>query len=145
MNEFQDVPQYFYRVFDEGPQFHETLVFVASIPNAFYDLMHRNARCELERHMDWNNLHPTPFISMMASRKQALEFALQRVDKQRRTVTIAKIDSSRLKTANVKIHRMCALVEQTRLYLCVRCILANAVIQRLTLDDEQQYLKNRLV
>lgn len=151
MDELQDVPQYFYRVFDEESrsQFHETSGFVASIPNAVYNPAHRNARLELERHMNWNSSYSTPFVSMTASREKALEYALQRVDKQRRTVTIAKIDSSRLKKANVDIHWMCALVEQTGAnikreamneheYLCVHRIPANAVIQCLTLDDEQE-------
>jgi hypothetical protein len=151
MDELQDLPQYLYRVFDEESrsQFHETRGFVASIPNAFYNPAHRNARLELERHMDWNSPYPTPFVSTTASREKALEYALQRVDKQRRTVTIAKIDSSRLTKAKVDIHQMCALVKQTGAdikreamneheYLCVRCIPANAVIQCLTLDDEQR-------
>lgn len=151
MDELQDLPQYFYRVFDEESrsQFHETWGFVASIPNAFYNPAHWNARLELERHMDWSNSCPTPFVSMTASREKALEYAFQRVEKQRRTVTIAKIDSSRLKKAKVDIHWMCALVKQTGAdikreamnkheYLCVRCIPANAVIQCLTLDDEQR-------
>ncbi|KAG1769886.1 hypothetical protein EV702DRAFT_1140610 [Suillus placidus] len=154
MDQLQDipaVPQYFYRVFDEDScaQFHEISGFVASIPNAIYDPKHWNARGELERHMDWTNIHPTPFISVTASREKALEFALQRVGKQRRAVTIAKIDSSRLKAANVNVYRMCTLVEQTGAgikreamneheYLCVRCIPANAVIRLLTLGDERQ-------
>ncbi|KAG1840463.1 hypothetical protein DFJ58DRAFT_810379 [Suillus subalutaceus] len=85
MNELQDTPtagpQYFYRVFDEKSfsQFHETSGFVAGIPNAIYDPKHWKARHELERHMDWTNKHPTPFISVTASREKALEFALQRV------------------------------------------------------------------
>ncbi|KAG1836850.1 hypothetical protein F4604DRAFT_1845959 [Suillus subluteus] len=125
-------------MFDENShsQFHETSGFVASIPNAIYDPKHWNAQHELERHMNWTNKHSTPFISVTASREKALEFALQRAQKQRRTVTIAKIDSSRLETA---IHRMCILVDQTGAYikheamnkheyLCVRCIPANAVI-----------------
>ncbi|KAG2034138.1 hypothetical protein BDR03DRAFT_965941 [Suillus americanus] len=151
MNELQDtpaVPQYLYRVFDEKSrsQFHETSGFVASIPNAIYDPEHWNARRELERHMDWTNNHPTPFISVTASHEKALKFAKQRMEKQRRTVTIAKIESSRLETA---IYRMCDLVNQTSAdikqeamnkheYLCVRCIPANAVIQRVTLGDESQ-------
>ncbi|KAG1746238.1 hypothetical protein EDD22DRAFT_280131 [Suillus occidentalis] len=151
MDELQDLPQYFYRVFDEESrsQFHETRGFVASIPIAFYNPAHRNACLELERHMDWNSSLPTPFVSMTASREKALKYALQRVDKQRRSVTIAKIDSSLLKKANANIYRMCALVEQTGAdikreamneheYLCVRCIPATSVIQCLTLDDEQQ-------
>jgi len=149
MDELQDtptVPQYFYRVFDETShsQFHENWGFWAGIRNAVYDPKHPNARRELEWHMDWNNKHPTPFISVTASREKALEFASQRVDKRKRTVTIAKIDRSRLR--KTPVHQMCALVEETQAvikneamneheYLCVRHIPANAVIQRLTLGD----------
>ncbi|KAG1823808.1 uncharacterized protein BJ212DRAFT_1326812, partial [Suillus subaureus] len=60
--------------------------------------------------MDWTNKHPTPFTSVTASCEKALEFAKQRVEKKRRTITIAKIDGSRLETA---IHRMCDPVQQT--------------------------------
>ncbi|KAG1776864.1 hypothetical protein EV702DRAFT_316417 [Suillus placidus] len=146
MSQDETLPRYLYRVFDEWScsQFSRTSGFVASIPNAVYDLDHRNAKRQLEWHMDWNSRRQTPFISVTASREKALEYALNRMDMKRRTVSIAKIDSSRLRT---DVYRMCDLAEYTGAYLkheatnkheflCVGCIPANAVIQCLTLDDD---------
>ncbi|KAG2342311.1 hypothetical protein BDR05DRAFT_964270 [Suillus weaverae] len=141
MSQDETLPRYLYRVFDEEScsQFSRTSGFVASIPNAVYNPDHRNAKRELEWHMDWSSRRRTPFISVTASREKALEYALNRVDMDRRAVSIAKIDSSRLTRAGVHVHWMCDLVEYTGAYLkyeamnehellCVGRIPANAVI-----------------
>ncbi|KAG2119207.1 hypothetical protein DEU56DRAFT_137636 [Suillus clintonianus] len=143
------LPRYLYRVYDEEScsQFNRASGFVASIPNAVYNPEHRNARRQLKQHMNWGNRYRTPFISVTGSREKALEYALQRVEMGRRTVSIVKIDSSRLERANIDVYRMCDLVEQIGAYikpeanneheyLCVRRIPANAVIECLTLDDD---------
>src|SRR5258708_33411359 len=119
MSQDEVLPRYLYRVFDEEScsQFHHTSGFVASISNAVFDPRHWNAQRQLERHMDWNNRRRTPFISVTASREKALEYALNRVEMGRRTVSIAKIDSSRLEEAGVDVYWMCGLVEDTNAYI----------------------------
>ncbi|KAG1876979.1 hypothetical protein C8R48DRAFT_334050 [Suillus tomentosus] len=143
------LPQYFYRVFDEQScsQLNHSGAFVASIPYAVYDRDHRNARGQLERHMDWSNRRRTPFISVTCSRAKALEFALTLLNMGSQAVSIAKIDSSRLEREGTNVYWMCDLVEYTGAYikpeamnkhefLCGGLIPANAVIQCFTLGDD---------
>ncbi|KAG2154258.1 uncharacterized protein EDB93DRAFT_1102394 [Suillus bovinus] len=100
------LPRHFYRVFDEESrsQYSHTRGFVSSIPHAVYDPDHRNARRELERHMDWSNRRQTPFISVTASRGKALEFALNLVERGSRNVSIAKICSLQLQQSGISLH-----------------------------------------
>ncbi|KAG1876983.1 hypothetical protein C8R48DRAFT_768550 [Suillus tomentosus] len=144
-----ELPRYLYRVFDEQScsQLNRSGAFVASIPYAVYDRDHRNARRQLELHMDWSNRRPTPFISVTSSRGRALDFALTLWNMRGSAVSIAKIDSSQLEREDV--YWMCDLVEYTGAhikpeamnkyeYLCVGSIPASAVIQCLTLDDDDE-------
>jgi hypothetical protein len=147
MHDSTETPRYYYRVVDDKShcKYDQDKGFVASIPNAVYNPNHRKAKQELEWHMEWGNRHPTPFISVTASREQALKFALQRV--KNGSVWIVKIDHSRLKEAGIDIHHACDLVRYTGAeikhmaenlheYLCVRLIPVGAVISILILDDE---------
>ncbi|KAJ8579302.1 hypothetical protein M405DRAFT_155887 [Rhizopogon salebrosus TDB-379] len=149
MHDSNETPRYYYRVVDDKShcKYEQDKGFVASIPNAVYNPSHWKAKRELERHMDWGNRHPTPFISVTASRKQAIHYALQRVEWGNGSVLIAKIDHSRLKEARICIYRACDLVrdtgaeikvtaENSHEYLCVRHIPVCAVISILILDDE---------
>lgn len=146
-----ELPRYLYRVFDEQScsQLNRSGTFVASIPDAVYSRNHRNARRQLELHMDWSNRRRTPFISVTSSRVNALKFALTLLNMRGSAVSIAKIDSSQLEREGTDVHWMCDLVEYTGAhikpeamnkyeYLCVGFIPASAVIQCLTLDDDDE-------
>jgi hypothetical protein len=148
-----DPPQYLYRVFDEESfcQFDKQNGFIAGVARS---LNRYKIRYYVERHMEWGNRIPTPFISVTASRSKALQYALQRVDMSRGHVCIAKISTHLLRAAQVQTHHMATLVAeiQARIepaarnkweFLCINQIPARAVVAVLTLnepeEDEEEY------
>ena len=132
-------PRYLYRVFDETSisTLDEEEGFVAASDSPF-NRHRRGAKDVVERHMDWNNRSPTPFISTTTLRK-AEHYAQQRVDWGREEVRIARISTAAMREAGVRIFHMTTLVQDVGAsitpeswnhaeYLCLHQIPREAVV-----------------
>jgi hypothetical protein len=106
-----DIPQYLYRVYDNESisRFSHGRGFLAGSPNGAFDPSKHWARYVVERHMDWNNRSPTPFISTTDSTHRAIRYAEQRRVWLNEGIRIATIDTYKME--DFEIFHMLSLVE----------------------------------
>jgi len=135
-------PRFLYRVYDDQSvsRFDEVDGFLAGNPNAAFNRNRYWAKFVVRRHMHWGNRRPTPFISVTASRAKALHYATQREKMGHRDVSIAKIDTAKLRASGVIFYHMASLVKKTGAridpvawnyseYLCMWRIPPEAVVE----------------
>jgi hypothetical protein len=144
-----------FRVFDDNSvsSFTPGHGFIAGDASHPFDPNHRKgAKVVVERHANWYNRIPTPFVSVVDTFEKAGDLAQSMSADTGSEIQVAIIDHARLRNDyGIDVYRFTELIKITKAkvdpatrsnhahFVCVHCIPSGAVMEVCTLDEFQRY------